>query len=140
MLHPINSFHLLERSVFIERWISEIKQTIPLNIDLNSQFIKEDFQRAHHGIADLLELVNVDPKKLSEGVIAYEGLDKIYESKSPLTSANLINIAMEAHNVSYIHGYVVWLSTALEKAPQENTTPFHHMYSGSNLFMPLQLD
>ena len=33
VLHPVNSFHLLERSVFIEKWVSEIKQIIPIKID-----------------------------------------------------------------------------------------------------------
>ena len=122
---------MLERSVFIEKWISEIKQTIPIKIDFNSKYII-DFQRAHHGIADLLELVNVDPKQLSEGIIAYEGLGRIYKSNSPLTSLNLIDIAMEANNVSYMHGYVEWLNMALEKSSQEsgknNYVPFYLMY------------
>ena len=130
VLHPINSFHLLERSVFIEKWVSEIKHTVPIDFDLNSQYINDDFQRAHHGIADLLELVGVHPKQLSEGVISYEG--RIYKSNRPLTSSNLMNIAMEAHNVSYIHGYVEWLSMALEKSLQEsgknNHVPFYLMY------------
>ena len=111
--------------MFIEKWISDIKQTIPLDIDFNSIYIKDDFQRAHHGIADLLELVNVDPMQLSDGVIAYEGLDRIYKSNSPLTSMNLIDIAMEAQNVSYVHGYVVWLTTVLEKSLQESVQDDH---------------
>ena len=130
VLHPVNSFHLLERSVFIAKWVSKIKQTISINIDLNSQYINDDFQRAHHGIADLLELVGMHPKQLSEGIISYEGLGRIYKSNSPLTSSNLMNIAMEAQNDSYIHGYVEWLNMALEKYLQE---------SGKNDHVPLDL-
>ena len=133
VLHPINSFHLLERSVVIEKWITEIRRTIPIKIDFNRKYIQDDFQRAHHGIADLLEFVNVDLKQLSEGVITYEGLGRIYKSNSPLTSSNLLDIAMEAQNVSYVHGYVEWLSMTLEKSLQElgkkDHVPFYLLYA-----------
>ena len=119
----MNSFHLLERTLFIEHWITEIQQKFPLGIDFNKQFLIDDYKRAHHGIADLHEYVAINPKDLSKGIIKHDGMEAVYKSKTQLTSMNMVNIAMEAQNVSYVDGYVNWLTTALTKAKLE---PLQH--------------
>ena len=105
VFHPINAFHLLERTTYILKWIPKLKmisQDIDFDFDLES--LKEDFDRAHHGLADLQEYVDLNPDDIANGIIKDPNDEQIYASKSGLTSMNLLNVASEANAVNYLEG------------------------------------
>ena len=120
VFHPINAFHLLERTTYILKWIPKLKmisQDIDFDFDLES--LKEDFDRAHHGLADLQEYVDLNPDDIANGVIKDPNDEQIYASKSGLTSMNLLNVASEANAVNYLEGFIQWLTSALHKVETE---------------------
>ena len=95
-----------------------ISPEIDFDFDLDS--LKEDFDRAHHGLADLQEYVDLDPDDIANGMIKDPSDEKIYVSKSGLTSMNLLNVASEANAVNYLEGFIQWLTSALNKVETED--------------------
>merc|ERR1711963_794045 len=112
VFHPVNAFHLLERTVFISEWVSRIQSYIPFEFEVERNSLIHDYKRAHHGLADLLEYFKFNPEDLAKGIVKTDS-NLVFKSQTPLISQNLINIAIEAAEEDYIEGFVNWLSTAL---------------------------
>ena len=81
--------------------------------------LSNEYKRAYHGIADLLEYCNLDPLEIANGEIKDIKTGKVYASKSKLDSNDLLEVALEAKRVDYVEGYVKWLVAALKKAKLE---------------------
>ena len=118
VFHPVNAFHLLERTVFISEWVSRIQSYIPFEFDVERNSLIHDYKRAHHGLADLLEYFDFNTEDLAKGTIKTDS-NLVFKSKTPLISQNLINIAIEAAEEDYIEGFVNWLTTSLTIAEKE---------------------
>ena len=114
--HPINAFHLIKRLVVLDKYKSELSDIIP-HWNFNTKSINHDFQRAFHGMTDLVEIVGLHPSDLAKGLIKHNR--KTYKARSGLSATDLIQIADEAKEVDYLVGYVDWLIAALKKAKKE---------------------
>ena len=114
--HPINAFHLIKRLVVLDKYRSELSEIIP-HWNFNTKSINHDFQRAFHGMTDLVEIVDLNPNDLAKGLIKHDG--KVFKARSGLSATDLIQIANEAKEVDYLVGYVDWLIAALKKAKKE---------------------
>ena len=90
-----------------------------IDFDFDLESLKEDFDRAHHGLADLQEYVDLNPDDIANGIIKDPSDEHIYASKSGLTSMNLLNIASEANAVNYLEGFIQWLTSAMHKVETE---------------------
>ena len=84
--------------------------------------MKDEFQRACHGIADLNEYNNFKPADIAKGLIKESGSGKVYKSNSPLNSRALFQIAEEAKRANYFEGHVNWLKVAISTGKKENQT------------------
>ena len=119
--HPINAFQLLKRtysiSIHLNELIKEIPKLEPLVLSLTS--LTDDYGRAHHGIADLHEYLDLDPLDLSKGIIVDSLHGTKHHSNSKLSSTDLLYIAIEAKKVHYYEGYVNWISAALKVGKKE---------------------
>ena len=117
--HPINAFHLLQRTAI---WIPRLTKIIPeFEFKFNLPKISDAYVGAALGLADIHEHYNINTMDLADGKIKdYSSSgSKFYQSNSPLTSMELIKISDEAKNVLHMDGAVNWLSAALEKAREE---------------------
>ena len=85
-------------------------------------FMKDEFERACHGIADLHEYNNFKPADIAKGYLKWSANGKVYKSNSPLTSRALFQIAEEAKRANYFEGYVNWLKVAISTGKKENQT------------------
>ena len=116
--HPINALHLIKR---IAKWMPKMKKIIPnLSFQYDFQSLLDEYTRALHGIADLVEYHDLDYNEISNGKIKDILNNKTYVSKSPLSCEELLKIAHEAKLVNYMDGHVNWLVAALKKAKLEN--------------------
>ena len=86
------------------------------------EFMKDEFERACHGIADLYEYNNFKPADIAKGYLNRTGSGKVYKSNSPLTSRALFQIAEEAKRANYFEGYVNWLKVTISTGKKENQT------------------
>ena len=121
--HPVNSFHLMERTVFINQMIPQIKKVLPdLQFEIDSESLLHDYKRAHHGLADLHEFTNLDTEDIANGIIRDKVANKTYVANSGLNAINLVNIAKEAEDVFYIKGVVNWFKAALKRSEIEAST------------------
>ena len=121
--HPVNSFHLMERTVFISGIIPEIKKVLPnLKFDIDGESLLHDYKRAHHGLADLHEFMNLSTEDIANGIIRDEVANKTFVANSGLNAINLVNIAKEAEDVFYVQGLVNWFKAALKRSETEAST------------------
>ena len=104
-------------SKHLEDLIQQVPKLEPLVSSLTS--VTDDYGRAHHGIADLHEYINLDPMDLSKGIIKDNLHGTKYHSNSKLSSTDLLYIAIEAKKVHYYEGYVNWISAALKVGKKE---------------------
>ena len=84
--------------------------------------LTDEFDRASHGLADLLEYYNFKANDIAKGYLTDGTSGNIYKSNSPLTSRELFQIAEEAKKVHYYEGYVNWLNAAIKVGKKENQT------------------
>ena len=115
--HPINAFHLLQRTSQSMPKVIKVIKGLKFNYDFNLLF--EDFMRAHHGLADLHEYYNLDPLEISKGKFKNVANGNTFFAKSQLNSIDLLNIAWEAKKENYLEGHVNWLYAAMKKAKKE---------------------
>ena len=127
--HPVNSFHMLERTTFILDFIPKLKRLMTLDFRLDKKSILHDYKRAHHGLADLHEYFSVDPGEIAKGVIKHKATNQVFCSKSPLTPQNMVNVAMEAEAENYMEGFVNWLTATLKIAEMDQSLSKDPMYS-----------
>ena len=115
--HPINAFRLLKRTAI---WMPKIIKHIPsLNFKYDIPTLLEECTRALHGLADIIEYYDVDPKELAKGRIKNELTNEVYVSKSTLNSGELLKMAHESKAANYLDGYVNLLIAALKEAKLE---------------------
>ena len=126
--HPVNSFHMLERTTFILDFIPKLKRLMPLEFRFDKDSILHDYKRAHHGLADLHEYFNVDPGDIAKGVIKHKATEQVFRSKSPLMPQNMVNIAMEAEGEHYMEGFVNWLTATLKRAETDQSLSKDPLY------------
>ena len=86
------------------------------------QSLLDEYTRALHGIADLVEYHDLDYNEIAKGKIKDILNNKTYLSKSPLSCEELLKIAHEAKLVNYMDGYVNWLIAALKKPSRYHET------------------
>ena len=103
--HPINAFHLLQRT---SQWIPKLKKVIPnLHFNFSLPTVTDAIFEAANGLADILEHYNLpNAIDLVKGEIQLWDTGKIYQSKSNLTSFEILKVASAARKAQYFHGYV----------------------------------
>ena len=112
--HPINAFHMLQRT---SQWLPKLKKKIPhLPVEISLPTVTDAVFEASNGLADLLEHYDMKPSELVKGQIKSSLTGEIYQAKSNLTSNEIIRVANAAWKAQYYHGYVSWLEAALETA------------------------
>ena len=103
--HPINAFHLLQRT---SRWIPKLKKVIPnLHFNFTLPSVTDAIFEASNGLADILEYYNLqNPIDFVKGQIQLMKTGEIYQAKSNLTSFEILKVASAARKAQYFHGYV----------------------------------
>lgn len=119
--HPINVYHLLERAaVHLPKIIKFLPHLLHHFEKFDMAYMKKEFERACHGIADLNEYNNFKPADIAKGNLNDSLSGKFYQSNSPLNSRALFQIAEEARKANYFEGYVNWLRAAISAGKEEN--------------------
>ena len=117
--HPINAFHLLQRTT---TWIPKLKKLIPtLEFHFNIPSASDAKFGASNGIADLQEYHNISTLDLvKKGQITNYMTGETYLARSSLTSNEALQIATAARQARYFDNYVSWCEAALEVSKAEN--------------------
>ena len=112
VFHPINAFHLLQRTI---KWIPKVTKAIP---SLDFQFSLPTSQDANvgaaNGIADLQDHYNANPIDFIHGKVQDYENGSIYYANSNLTSQETLVIATAAKMAGYLDSYVSWCKAALQ--------------------------
>ena len=119
VFHPINAFHLLKRTLFISKWFPKLLKIMP-NLKMNFTLESNDVMSAYHGLVELQEYYNLNTIDVAMGKVKDVLTNKIYKSKSKLSSSDIIKVALEAKEINYLHAYVEWLKAALKQAINED--------------------
>ena len=115
--HPVNSFHLLQRTT---KWIPKLVKSIP-NLSFKFAF-PASFDAnvgAANGLADLLEHYGMDPMEISQGKVTDYQTGKVFMANSKMSSMEILKVATAAKTVKYYDDHVRWCKAALEMAKLE---------------------
>ena len=87
---------------------------------MNFTLESNDVMSAYHGLVELQEYYNLNTIDVAMGKVKDVLTNKIYKSKSKLSSSDIIKVALEAKEINYLHAYVEWLKAALKQAINED--------------------
>ena len=90
------------------------------NLKMNFTLESNDVMSAYHGLVELQEYYNLNTIDVAMGRIKDVLTNKIYKSKSKLSSSDIIKVAFEAKETNYLHAYVEWLKAAVKQAINED--------------------
>ena len=103
--HPINAYHLLQRT---SQWLPKLQKVIPhLPVNISLPTVTDAVFEASNGLADLLEHYDMKPSELVKGQIKSFVTGEIYLAKSNLTSNEILRVANAAWKAQYYHGYAI---------------------------------